>query len=552
MQYGFIGYALYASANAEIIELWPPNYPPEISHITPGNGEMDVSISLSELQFEISDFNGDRMSYTVTTTPDIGSGSGNLKPDGVYSVSISGLEDLTEYSWHIEVTDGMDTTVDDFIFTTEANAPIVSNPDPYDDERYVPLSLSDLSFHLKDFQGDPIDYTVETSPDIGSDSGNNVGEGTYTIPVSGLDYSREYTWYVNASDGEHESRKVFNFQTEHKITFNPFNEGWKYRKKITIDHNKVDENLENFPVLISTTDVDLRDKAQDDGDDIIFMDGVGVAKRLYHEIEQYEDSSGELIAWVNVNDLYSNQDTNLYMYYGNPNAGEQQAPEFVWDSNFQAVWHLNEEGVGLRYDSTFNSFDGTPYSYDGNEATTGQIDGADDFDGDNDHIRTGVTFDYEYRTVSFWFNADTIPSPVSARILTQDADTLEYGQFLAAIKDGGFHGDAGGSPENFVHDIDIDIWYLFHLVRNGPTVEYYVDGNLEYSDISGDYGSSSNPNENLVIGTGRKMNERFFDGTIDEIRITNNARISDWISTEYNNQNDPSSFIDIGLEETGP
>jgi hypothetical protein len=35
MQYGFIGYALYASANAEIIELWPPNYPPEISHITP-------------------------------------------------------------------------------------------------------------------------------------------------------------------------------------------------------------------------------------------------------------------------------------------------------------------------------------------------------------------------------------------------------------------------------------------------------------------------------------------------------------------------------------
>jgi len=443
----------------------------------------------------------------------------------------------------------MDTTTNDFIFTTEAIAPIVSDPSPQNGERYVPLSLSQISFHLKDFQGDLMDYTVETVPDIGSGSGFGVGDGTYSVPVSGLDYSLEYIWYVNVTDGEHETNKIFYFQTENKMTFDPFDEGWQYRKEITIDHTKVDGDLENFPILISTTDVDIRDKAQDDGDDILFMDDVGIADRLFHEIESYDETTGQVVAWVDVTDLYSYQDTNFYMYYGNPNAGDQQATEFVWDSNFQGVWHLNEDGVGLRYDSTFNSFDGTPYSYDGDEATIGQLGGADDFDGDNDHIRTGVSFDYEYRTVSFWFNADAIPSSNSARILTQDAHTLEYGQIVAAIKDGGFHGNAGGSPENFVHNIDIDIWYLIHLVRNGPTVEYYVDGNLEYSDISGDYGSSSSPNENLVIGTGRKMNERFLDGTIDEIRITNNARSSDWISTEHNNQNDPSSFLNIGPEE---
>ncbi|MCK4348259.1 MAG: hypothetical protein KAW47_06560, partial [Thermoplasmatales archaeon] len=115
--YGLVGYALLATVTADKIEFYPPNSPPVISQIDPGDGEINVALSLSEIRFQISDYDRDLMSYTVTTTPDIGSGSGNLKPDGVYSVPISGLEDLTEYSWHIEVTDGMDTTIDDFTFT---------------------------------------------------------------------------------------------------------------------------------------------------------------------------------------------------------------------------------------------------------------------------------------------------------------------------------------------------------------------------------------------------------------------------------------------------
>ena len=68
------------------------------------------------------------------------------------------------------------------------------------------------------------------------------------------------------------------------VTFNPFEEGWKYRKKITIDHDKVAGNLVNFPVLVSTIDYDLRDKTQSDGDDILFMDDKDEANQLFHEI----------------------------------------------------------------------------------------------------------------------------------------------------------------------------------------------------------------------------------------------------------------------------
>jgi len=81
------------------------------------------------------------MSYNVTTSPDIGSGSGGLKPDGVYSIMLSGLDSLTTYTCVIQVTDGKDTVEKTITFTTEQATPLISNPIPYDNERDVPMNL---------------------------------------------------------------------------------------------------------------------------------------------------------------------------------------------------------------------------------------------------------------------------------------------------------------------------------------------------------------------------------------------------------------------------
>jgi hypothetical protein len=142
-------------------------------------------------------------------------------------------------------------------------------------------------------------------------------------------------------------------------SFNPFKEGWEYRKKITINHNKVDENLLNFPVLVSTIDSDLRDKAQNDGDDILFMDDKGKANLLYHEIEYFDGSNGELVAWVNIPILFNSVDTVFYMYYGNLTCTSLEFPEMVWDSNYIMVHHMhgsNWQGID---DSTSNNNDVT-------------------------------------------------------------------------------------------------------------------------------------------------------------------------------------------------
>ena len=185
-----------------------------------------------------------------------------------------------------------------------------------------------------------------------------VHDGTYTVPVSGLTYGATYRWYVNVTDGVHWTRKVFSFETGYPSQFDPFEFGWQYRKQITIDYTQVAGNLENFPVLLSTTDADLT-KAQDDGDDFLFMNDVGPAVKLRHELENFNQATGTLTAWVNIPSLSSEEDMVFYMYYGNPNCINQEYPEKVWNNQYNGVWHLNNNPIEGVIDSTLNNNDGT-------------------------------------------------------------------------------------------------------------------------------------------------------------------------------------------------
>ena len=122
------------------------------------------------------------MSYAVTTDPYIGIGSGNLKRDGTYSIPVSNLQPSTTYTWTVELDDGKESVTKEFHFTTIKEEPFISNIQPADYSS-VGTDLSELRFDLSDGQGDIMDYTVETSPDIGSDSGSDVGNDTVIIPI---------------------------------------------------------------------------------------------------------------------------------------------------------------------------------------------------------------------------------------------------------------------------------------------------------------------------------------------------------------------------------
>jgi hypothetical protein len=561
MAYGMFGYALYAKTSAEMMEYWPPNNEPKVSALFPLDGATYVTLSTSELQFHISDYDGDLMSYSVTTYPDVGGGNGNMRPDGTYTVPVSGLKSLTKYTWHVNVSDGKDTIEAEFSFTTEGVAPIVSEVVPVNGDRYVPVSQESLRFHLRDPQNEPMSYTVETSPFIGSGGGSGVDEGDISVPISGLDLMTEYRWYVNVTDGVNPTSEVFWFRTEPLMVFDPFAEGWEYRKMITVNHTMVAGELEYFPVLLDITDTDLREKAQDDGDDILFMDGAGVATRLYHELEEFDDSTGQLIAWVNISSLSPTVDTSFYLYYGNLDSSNQQCPDKTWDSNFMLVQHFNER-TGTLFDSTGYSNDGIPYGGVTQDAV-GKIGNADGFDGENDYISMGDVLGFE-RTNSFsasaWIFLDT----------SGDAERTIIGKYYSKgwIL---YHFDnrlyvnlySSGNSRILVDTTNQVLtpgaWYYVSFTYNGTSnadgVKIYFNGgsvplNVLYNTLS----STILGSEPLCFGASGTVSSKrwFLDGTVDEVRVSSSARSAAWILTEYNNQEEPSEFFNVGLEEPHP
>jgi len=561
MAYGMFGYALYAKTSAEMMEYWPPNNEPKVSAFYPLDGATYVPLSTSELRFSISDYDSDLMSYSVTTYPDVGGGNGNMKPDGTYMIPISGLKSLTKYTWHVNVSDGKDTIEAEFSFTTEGVAPIVSEVIPVDGDRYVSVSQGSLRFHLRDPQNDPMSYTVETSPFIGSGSGSGVHEGDISVPISGLDVMTEYRWYVNVTDGENPISELFWFRTEPLMVFDPFTEGWMYRKMITVDHSMVAGELEYFPVLLDITDTDLRDKAQDDGDDILFMNGAGVATRLYHEIEEFDSSTGRLIAWVNISSLSPTVDTSFYLYYGNMGSSNQQCPDKTWDSDFMLVQHFNER-TGALFDSTGYSNDGMPYGGVTQDAV-GKIGNADGFDGENDYVSMGDVLGFE-RTNSFsasaWIYLDT----------SGDAERTIIGKYYSKgwIL---YHYDnrlyvnlySSGNSRILIDTtnqvLTTGAWYYVSFTYSGNSVAdgvkiYFNGGSVPLNVLYNTLSSTIVGSEPLCFGASGTVSSKrwFLDGTIDEERISSCTRSADWILTEYLNQEDPSAFFNVGFEEPGP
>jgi len=93
---------------------------------------------------------------------------------------------------------------------TLPDPPFILDPVPHNYAN-VSIELSELSFYLMDYQGDLMNYSVITIPNIGIGEGFNVGNGRYSIPVNGLERLVSYNWIIKVTDGTNTIQKIFTF-----------------------------------------------------------------------------------------------------------------------------------------------------------------------------------------------------------------------------------------------------------------------------------------------------------------------------------------------------
>jgi hypothetical protein len=350
------------------------------------------------------------------------------------------------------------------------------------------------------------------------------------------------------------------------VTLAPVSNVFAFRRPITISHTLVpNTDQTNFPLLISGTYGYLATAANGgsvqspNGYDIVFTADAAGTVKLDHEIETYNPVTGAVNFWVRIPTLSHTSDTVIYVQYGSSAiAASLENKTGVWNSNYAGVWHLANGAVLSTADSTANQNNGTN---NGATPTTGQIGGGAAFNGSNEFIgipSLGTFSNHSPLTLSAWVQPNN--SSGVQKILAITGTTIpnfsdsfvanlneSNGRFVAETGKAKFSTDDAIAQSSFA----AGTWSYLTGTFDGTKVTLYVNGVEQSSTfyVSANQLSFPNPNGWSIgqyVESG--VNGQFWNGSIDEVRVSNAVLPPDWIAAEYNNQSSPSTFYAVGPE----
>ena len=333
--------------------------------------------------------------------------------------------------------------------------------------------------------------------------------------------------------------------------------GYNYYKIITIQNSQVigSGSHVNFPVLISHVDPDIRSIGNGggvenvNGYDIQFTadDGVTI---LDHQIENYNPVTGSISAWVKVPSVSTTIDTDIHIYYGNSSVVSDFSTPNTWDNNYKAVYHF--ENLNPLDDKTNNG--NTLVNSGASSNGSGAIEksfkfSVGDYVSANAHASFQLANDL---TVSTWAQIDLLQAGVNDNVLVScessgivglvdnelyTFNVLSDGRMKLSWEYGLILGtqtvtttNAAVLNANFNH---------YAVTRNTTTntVSFYYNGVLLEGGIPFGNSPSGGSSCQLRLAQNPGSLSDDFEGELDEVRISDIERSSDWIQTSYHTMN---------------
>jgi hypothetical protein len=250
------------------------------------------------------------------------------------------------------------------------------------------------------------------------------------------------------------------------------------------------------------------------------------------------------------------QDTVLHIYTDGASADYAATDTFgrnaVW-GDYAAVYHLGEAAntTAGGYIDSAGSFDATGVSM--SSSVDGPLGAAAYFDGSSDYLSVPADVMNASEgasgalTVQGWAKLDSLASDATLLgnwsasgthnvLFYMDADGSAAGWRLGVIS----NSFASAFTSADVSGASTD-WDMVHGVRGATSVAVYTNGSLtDSASLSG--GIVPRTSSYGVGSDSGSSADRQLEGAVDEVRLRADALSANWITTEYNNQSDPTSF----------
>jgi gliding motility-associated-like protein len=373
---------------------------------------------------------------------------------------------------------------------------------------------------------------------------NGVDSPTLRITRAGLFDAGEYRCVVTGiCDAENFSAATLTVKPAPVATF-----GYEWEKSLTINSDQIEgtTDLIDFPLLVNITDEALRHTSNGGyiehlgGYDIVFTRDDYTP--LSHELEHYDPVTGEYVAWVRIPVLSAETDTEIKILYGNRSVSANPSSPDTWSEDYVGVWHLH----GNKYRDATLKWDGRSFGVNNINAVIAE--GGDFGHSNFDRIDPGgIDVDGSAMTITAWINARSIKD---ARFISKATDTDNNAHlWKLGIEPSGhlrFRLRTGGITTALVAPDPINTYTDYYMsgVYDGNNMLLFQNGvQVAYIDKTGVI--NTDPGINVGIGNqpAGAGDWRVFDGILDEIRIIKAARSAEWLTTEYNNQLNPASFV---------